>query len=104
MSQHPMFTLWAVADPAKLTNEVLESLNTQIEVGHQLEYLAEMVEGVGCLVAADEKAGSFVSNEELPHFLFSVSETIRNLSAMAWIGHEAQSLLKYRVKESEGAA
>ena len=101
MSFHPMLTLWSIADPAKLTNEVLEDIRSESNVSHQLGYLAEVVEDIGCLVAADKNAGNFTSTDDFPTLMFSLSSTISNLSAMAWVSNEANAILKHRANSSE---
>lgn len=99
--QHPMITLWSVADQRKLTDEVLNELRRQDNVTMQLDCLSEVIDGIGCLVASDKDAGNFTSTEDLPTLMFSLSTTIKDISAMAWVGNEARSLLSARIEARE---
>jgi len=97
-----MITLWSVADPRKLTDEVLDQLQRQqVNVTMQLDCLSEVIDGIGCLVASDKDAGNFTSTEDLPGLMFSLSSTIKDISAMAWVGNEARSLLSARIEARE---
>ncbi|MDD2743009.1 MAG: hypothetical protein PHV02_12090 [Rhodocyclaceae bacterium] len=95
---HPMITLWTIADPRKLTDEVLDELRVQTDVTNQLDCLSEVIEDIGCLVGSDEAAGNFANKDDFPQLMFSLSSTISNLSAMAWVGNEARSIIQDRAK------
>lgn len=65
-------------------------------VSMQASNLAATVEGIGCLVASDENAGSFQEPGPLSDLLFGLSHQIEHLAALSGLATEVAHLQGYR--------
>lgn len=65
-------------------------------VSMQASNLAATVEGIGCLVASDENAGSFQEPGPLSALLFGLSHQIEHLAALSSLANEVANLQSHR--------
>jgi hypothetical protein len=102
-----MQTLWEAAEP-HLTDEQLSELCTPVEISRQLAGIAEVMEGIGCLVITDSMnktgAGNFQQGDSVSNLLFTLSRTIRALGTEAFIESDAKTILQQRKEKATEAA
>jgi len=87
-----MYKLWE-ASADNLTREQLKwfaSLSGLAE--RQAQNLADVVEGIGCIVA-DDKTGSFDSGSPLSTLLFNINQQIETISGLVHVSSNAYDRL-----------
>lgn len=89
--------LWAHAKD-RLDDDTLTWIgaNAVSTVSMQASNLAATVEGIGCLVASDENAGSFREPGPLSELLFGLSHQIEHLAALSNLANEVANLQSHR--------
>jgi hypothetical protein len=74
------------------------------EVSRQTQQLATVVEGLGCLIDADENCGAFQEKCDLTTLLFNVSNQLSGIAGLAHIAEFAASELNFAAaQEGTGA-
>ncbi|WBL64756.1 hypothetical protein [Thauera sp. WB-2] len=99
-----MLLLFAHAQ-SHLTTEELRSLSQLSEhASTEALRLGDVLEGVGCLVDADEDiggAGSFRDKQGAADLLWSIRHHLEAIAGMALVGSEASFLLRERLLRRE---
>lgn len=98
-----MQVLWDASCP-HLTDEELADLKSTEMAEYQLEHVADVMEGIGCLVNDDTSAGSFQSARDVPALLFLLSSTVRALGQSVLISGAAGSILQDRKDQAAKAS
>ncbi|MDC6177537.1 hypothetical protein [Ralstonia solanacearum] len=97
--------LWERMDADKAGDADLEWLSEATDRASVMaQNLGESVSGIGCLIAEDcfngreggTRSGA-LQDDDLPSLLFSVADTLQTISAMTFIGSEAEFKLRDRL-------
>jgi hypothetical protein len=94
-------------DLSTMSDDELEELACHVEISNILGNLAEMMMGVGCLIANDDrkpiKSGSLQTPDQIAEMLWAFSDLIgTNVEAIS-IASEARYCLGVRAANTEGA-
>lgn len=91
--------LWDATRVEALTDEQLKSIASSETVSHELENLAGVMSGIGCLVASDTSAGNFQSRHDVPELLFTFSAFIEAAAEAVFVSSDAAATLRNRLEE-----
>lgn len=93
--------LLEATDLHALDDKTLQSLCRQEEISLQLENIAKVMEGIGCLVSQESskgstRAGSFENPDDLATMLFAFSNSIDDMAQSVSVANEAEFVLHER--------
>lgn len=94
-------TLWESIDLKKLSDEQLESLCGSGDQSFALSNLADVMEGLGCLISSDGNrgsniAGNFQDGESLSQLLWVLADAVKTSASVCFVVSEASVLLNLR--------
>ena len=93
-------TLWPVFDGNKLTDEQLKRLCCAEDLDTTMRNAADVLTGIGCLVAVDEiGAGNFQERDSVTRLLCFVSDFIESAAATYRVAGDATTILHERQME-----
>lgn len=104
-------TLWNHTKIADLTDDQLKELSRSNEIANSINNLADIMGGIGCLVAEDGDTGAtgtFQSGDSVSALLFALSGAVRASAEALLVTTDAEYQLRLRaeaklaVVESEG--
>lgn len=95
-------TLWSATDANTLSDEQLEALSCSDSLTGRLSDVAEVMMGIGCLVAEDgnsgSKTGSFQEPDSITQLLWSLSDVIETAAAASFVANDAKTVLHLRTQ------
>lgn len=93
-------TLWAATDDKALSDEQLSALSCDEALNGELNNVAEIMSGIGCLIAHDGDgklaAGSFQDRYSVSQLLWVFSDVIKTQADASFVAIEAESVLRKR--------
>ena len=92
-------TLWGATDAENLSDKQLSALSCEEGLSRQLKDLAEVVIGVGCLVAEDKDAGNFQEAGSVAQLLFTISNLIGSHAEASIVASDARTIINRRKLE-----
>lgn len=98
-----MYLLWQKAEKKLLPDE-LEWLATGAaqQVGLETNALADVLMGLGSMVASDTEAGSFQSGDSVSNLLFNLSNQVSTINALSKIAEDAGYNVRQALKGKQG--
>lgn len=93
-------TLWESTKVADLTDEQLKALCCGEEISRDLNRIADLMNGIGCLVDEDTKdktcAGNFQSGDDIQTLLWGLASAIKASAEAVFVSSSAAAIIKNR--------
>ncbi len=94
-------TLWESIDPKELSDEHLESMCRSSGQSFELLNLADVMEGLGCMISNDGNrgsnvAGNFQDSESVSQLLWVLADAVKTSASVCFVLSEARALRNQR--------